>query len=358
MTVHAVTARDSLVPVSDAHDHDLRHHGDVDAEPGLEDFAVNVRGTRPPEWLRAILVDSLGRVGSYPSAEHDRAVREVVAARHGRHPDEVLLLAGAAEGFAMLPRLVRRRAAVIHPSFTEPEFALREAEVPTTRVILSRPYVLAAATVPEDADVVVVGNPTNPTSVLHPRRDVLAMRRPGRLVVVDEAFADTTPGEPESLAGESYPDVLVLRSLTKSFALAGLRCGYALGHPDVLARLTRGRAHWPLGTLQLDAVAACSSPEAVRRVERDAAVIADERAYLIDRLATVGVRPAARPSSSFVLVDVPDAERVRRGLRARGVAVRRCDTFPGLGDQLRLAVRDRGAVDRLVTAWHAVTLGP
>nr|WP_074921676.1 Rv2231c family pyridoxal phosphate-dependent protein CobC [Rhodococcus kroppenstedtii] len=356
--MHAVTVRDSLVPVSDAHDPDLRHHGDVDAEPGMEDFAVNVRGTRPPEWLRAILVDSLGRVGSYPSAEHDRAVREVVAARHGRHPDEVLLLAGAAEGFAMLPRLVRRRAAVIHPSFTEPEFALREAGVPTTRVILSRPYVLAAATVPEDADVVVVGNPTNPTSVLHPRRDVLAMRRPGRLVVVDEAFADTTPGEPESLAGESYPDVLVLRSLTKSFALAGLRCGYALGHPDVLARLTRGRAHWPLGTLQLDAVAACSSPEAVRRVERDAAVIADERTYLIDRLATVGVRSAAPPSSSFVLVDVPDAERVRRGLRARGVAVRRCDTFPGLGDQLRLAVRDRGAVDRLVTAWHAVTLGP
>ena len=90
----------------------------------------------------------------------------------------------------------------------------------------------------EDADLVIVGNPTNPTAVLHTREQLLALRRPGRILVIDEAFADSIPGEPESLAAEALPDVLVLRSLTKTWSLAGLRVGYALGSPDLLARLT------------------------------------------------------------------------------------------------------------------------
>ena len=56
-------------------------------------------------------------------------------------------------------------------------------------------------TIPDDADLVVVGNPTNPTSVVHTREQLLGLRRPGRILVVDEAFADSIPGEPESLAG-------------------------------------------------------------------------------------------------------------------------------------------------------------
>ena len=89
-------------------------------------------------------------------------------------------------------------AALIAPSFTEPEAALTAAGVPVHHVVLAPPFHLADAVVPEDADLVVVGNPTNPTSVLHTRDQILALRRPGRIVVVDEAFADAVPGEPES----------------------------------------------------------------------------------------------------------------------------------------------------------------
>ena len=156
--------------------------------------------------------------------------------------DEVALLAGAAEGFALLANLRPTLAAVIAPSFTEPDVALRAAGVRVQHVVLDPPFGLAGAQVPDDADLVVVGNPTNPTSVLHTREQILALRRPGRIVVVDEAFADSVPGEPESLADEPLPDVLVLRSLTKTWSLAGLRVGYALGAPDVLARLTAQRA--------------------------------------------------------------------------------------------------------------------
>ncbi len=335
----------------------LRHHGDVDARPGMVDFAVNVRGTAPPEWLRERLAGRLGELGRYPDGGEEAATRAAVAARHGRRTEEVLLLAGAAEGFAMLPRLGARLAAVIHPSFTEPELALREADVPVARVVLEPPYTLDAGLVPEQADLVVVGNPTNPTSVLHPAEALLALRRPGRIVVVDEAFADAVPGEPETLSGKDFPDVLVLRSLTKTWALAGLRCGYALGAPEVLARLNHGRPHWPLGSLQLEAIAATSAPAAVAETRRTAEAIAADRAAMIPRLRALGVavhEPAAGP---FLLIRVPDAELLRKRLADKGIAVRRGDTFPGLdAGCLRVAVRPAAEVDRLVAAIEDVGL--
>jgi histidinol-phosphate aminotransferase len=143
--------------------------------------------------------------------------------------------------------------------------------------------------VPDEADLVVVGNPTNPTSVLHPKDQILALRRPGRVVVVDEAFADAIPGEPESVAGLSLPDVLVLRSLTKTWSLAGLRVGYALGEPRVLERMIASRPHWPLGTLQLEAIAACSSPEAVAEGEAGARRLAALRLDMVAGFTAAGL---------------------------------------------------------------------
>ena len=75
---------------------DLRHHGDADAGPGLLDFAVNVQGEAPPGWLTDRLAAVLPELGRYPSAAHDARARDAVAARHGRHPDEVLLQASTA----------------------------------------------------------------------------------------------------------------------------------------------------------------------------------------------------------------------------------------------------------------------
>ncbi|MCU1644634.1 MAG: threonine-phosphate decarboxylase [Nocardia sp.] len=335
----------------------LRHHGDVEAYAGMIDFAVNVQGSAPPEWLRERLAGRLGELGRYPDAGEERAARAAVAARHGRRAEEVLLLAGAAEGFVLLPRLGSKLAAVIHPSFTEPELALREGGVPVARVVLEAPYTLDSAQVPEAADLVVVGNPTNPTSVLHPAESLRALRRPGRIVVVDEAFADAVPGEPESLAGESSSDVLVLRSLTKTWALAGLRCGYLLGDPALLARLNHGRPHWPLGTLQLEAITATSAPAAVAESQHQAEAIVMNRRAMIPRLCELGIDVHEPAQGPFLLIRVPDAELLRKKLADKGIAVRRGDTFPGLETGfLRLAVRPAGEVDRLVAAIREVGL--
>jgi histidinol-phosphate aminotransferase len=316
-----------------------RYHGDQAAEPGMLDFAVNVRHPQPPAWLVQRLAARLPDLARYPSAADVRAATQAVAVRHGRAADEVALLAGAAEGFALLPNLRPTLAAVIAPSFTEPAVALSAAGVDVRHVVLDRPFSLADAQVPEDADLVVVGNPTNPTSVLHTREQILALRRPGRIVVVDEAFADSIPDEPESLADEPLPDVLIVRSLTKTWSLAGLRVGYALGAPDVLARLTERRAHWPVGTLQLTAIAACCSPDAVAEAAADARRLAVLRTEMAAGLRSAGVEPLDG-RAPFVLFTVDDAELMRKHLHSKRITVRRCDTFVGLDERyLRAAVR-------------------
>ena len=316
-----------------------RYHGDQAVAPGMLDFAVNVRHAQPPEWLVQRLAARLPELARYPSLQEVHRAQDAAAERHCRTRDEVLPLAGAAEGFALLPNLRPARAVIVAPSFTEPAVALTAAGVPVQHVVLEPPFGLDGAHVPDDADLVVVGNPTNPTSVLHAREQLLALRRPGRILVVDEAFADSVPGEAESLAGDALPDVLVLRSLTKTWALAGLRVGYALGAPDVLARLTSQRAHWPVGTLQLTAVAACCGPRAVADAAAGALRLAELRAEMVAGLTSVGAE-VLDGRAPFVLFHTPDAVWVRNSLERKGIAIRRCDTFVGLDARyLRAAVR-------------------
>ena len=196
---------------------DLAHHGDRDALPGLVDLAVNVRAGAPPQWLQEGLRDRITQadLARYPDQAEAIAA---VARRHGRAEAEVLLTAGAAEAFVLIARAFDpTHAAVVHPQFTEPEVALRVAGHHVERVVLDEPFLLDPALVGEAATVVVIGNPTNPTSVLHPAEAIRSLRRPGRQVVVDEAFADCIPGEPESVAGDAdLAGLIVVRSLTKT----------------------------------------------------------------------------------------------------------------------------------------------
>lgn len=338
--------------------HDLRHHGDAEVRDdggSLVDLAVNVRADTPPAWLREHIAASLGGLAAYPDG---RAARAAVAARHGLPVERVLLTAGAAEAFVLLARALKvRRPVVVHPQFTEPEAALRDAGHSVGRVLLREEdgFRLGPAAVPEDADLVVIGNPTNPTSVLHPAEAVASLARPGRVLVVDEAFMDAVPGERESLAGRTdVPGLVVLRSLTKTWGLAGLRIGYVLAAPETVADLERAQPLWPVSTPALAAAEACVGPRAVAEAAHAAHRIAADRAHLLAglaRFAPAGLRVVEPAQGPFLLIRLERAATVRHRLRDLGYAVRRGDTFPGLDEEwLRLAVRDRATVDGFLRA--------
>jgi histidinol-phosphate aminotransferase len=330
---------------------DLEHHGDLEVGDGLVDLAVNVRAGTPPAWLVEEIAASLTDLAAYP--RQDAAVA-AVARRHDVSPDRVLLTAGAAEAFVLIARAFRpRHAVVVHPQFTEPEAALRSAGHVVDRVVL-RPedgFVLDPRDVPSDADLVVIGNPTNPTSVLHSADDLRELARPDRILVVDEAFMDAVPGEPESLAGASIPGLVVIRSLTKTWGLAGLRVGYVLAAAGLIEQLAAVQPHWPVSTPALSAAIACSNERALAEAARTAIDIERDRAYLLNGLAPVSTYGV--PRGPFVLVQVADGVVLRECLRERGFAVRRGDTFPGLGpDWLRIAVRPADVTDGFVKVWR------
>ncbi|MFM9367141.1 Rv2231c family pyridoxal phosphate-dependent protein CobC [Streptomyces sp. Da 82-17] len=350
------TDQDAAPGSPSAPSHDLRHHGDAEVRDDgaeLTDLAVNVRTNTPPSWLREHIAGSLGSLAAYPDG---RDARAAVARRHGLAPERVLLTAGAAEAFVLLARALRaERPVVVHPQFTEPEAALRDAGHEVRRVLLRAEdgFRLDPALVPEDADLVVVGNPTNPTSVLHPAALLAELARPGRTLVVDEAFMDAVPDEREALAGRTdVPGLVVLRSLTKTWGLAGLRIGYVLAAPETIAALERAQPLWPVSTPALAAAEACMTPRALAEADAAARTIAADRAHLLAGLAEfeeVTAVPGAE--GPFVLIQVARAAAVRARLRDLGFAVRRGDTFPGLDDTwLRLAVRDRTTTGRLLQA--------
>lgn len=347
---------------------DLRHHGDAEVRgaANLTDLAVNVRANTPPAWLKRHLAASLDGLAAYPDG---RAARAAVAARHGVAPDRVLLTSGAAEAFVLIARALKvRQPVVVHPQFTEPEAALRDAGHVVGRVLLreAEGFRLAGASpgaqVPEGADLVVIGNPTNPTSVLHPSASISELARPGRTLVVDEAFMDAVPGEREALAGRTdIPGLVVLRSLTKTWGIAGLRIGYVLSDPETIATLAAAQPLWPVSSPALAAAEACVAPAALTEAAAAAEQIAADRAYLLGglrELAPYGVRAVEAAEGPFVLLRAPEAPALRERLRERGFALRRGDTFPGLGvEWLRVAVRDRGTTDRLLGALRSVLKG-
>jgi histidinol-phosphate aminotransferase len=328
-------------------------HGDAWARGARADHAVNVATGGPPDWLRALMRSELdGALSAYPD---ETAATAAIAHRHGRDPAEVVLLNGAAHGFTLIAEtLDARRPAVVHPQFTEPDRAMAARDAAVDHVLLSDPYTLDPAAIPDEADLVVIGNPTNPTGVLHPRTAIKAIMKSGRTVVVDEAFMDFVPGEPESLASSKDEGLIVLRSLTKILAVPGLRVGYLLAAPALAQRLRDRRQAWPVNGLALAAArAAADHPQRLhataQRAQADRAAL---HAAITAALPDVRVHDGA---ANFLLVELgpgQDATALAHTLReCDGIAVRPATTFPGLTERhLRLTARGGEADTQLVAA--------
>lgn len=361
----AETATETVTePVTEKLDgFDLWHHGDTEARGVEVDFAVNVVSPYPPDFVVSAMNNALARIAEYPD---ERAAHAQLAAHLGVAPDSLLLVNGVAEAFTLIAAMRPWTApAVVHPQFTEPEAALRAAGHAPHRVILSpeSDFSLGSAAVPEAADLMMVGNPTNPTSRLHPADRLLELCVPGRLLVVDEAFIDVTPDSgPLVATGESLlplaatrRGILVLRSLTKTFGLAGIRAGYVVGHPAEIACLARLRPPWSVNSLALAAVQAIATRPGDAYVATMASLLEERRPEQVAGLAQRGFQVVPGSAGPFLLARHPRAATIRRELRDRGVAVRRGDTFPGLdGTWVRLALRGAKERARLFEALDAI----
>ncbi|MFN7230108.1 MAG: pyridoxal phosphate-dependent aminotransferase [Synechococcaceae cyanobacterium] len=330
----------------------------------LLDASASLVPFGPPPGLRLRLAFGPG-LRDYPDRQH-LALRQAIARHHGLEPEQVLPGNGAAELFTW----VARDAAGVGPSLLpSPGFADYRRALACWGASW-RPLPLALhwpAACPQpfpepgagDGAVVWITNPHNPTGQLWSRRSLLPLLERFALVIADEAFLPLVPaGEQQSLIPllDQHPNLVVIRSLTKLHAIAGLRLGYALARPERLRRWAAWRDPWPLNGL---AAAAGEQLIADRRwCRRVQHWLAREGPWLQQRLATLpGLTPLPSAANFLLLRGATSLEPLRQALERRHrILVRDCRSFEGLDDHwLRLAVLDRPGNRRLLRALRLET---
>jgi L-threonine-O-3-phosphate decarboxylase len=321
---------------------------------GLLDFSVNKNPLgASPRALRALaLVDP----SAYPDPRCLR-LRAGLAAAHDVPPEEVLPGNGSVELIWLLAQVYLAPgdvALVVGPTFGEYEAAARQAGAGVTRadaqeVDAFRPDPARIAdTIRRAAPrLVYLCNPNNPTGQALEAGEVrqLLDALGDGLLVVDEAYVELADGV-ESVAPLRGDDrrLVVLRSLTKSHGLAGLRLGYLLADRAVTESLGSARPPWSVSSFaQAAGVAALGDEE---HVERGRQLARRARAWLVDRLERLGLH-CVPTRTSYWLVRVGDGRRVREELLRRGILVRDTRSF-GLPAYIRVAARPIEECERLL----------
>lgn len=337
------------------------------AHEDLLDFSLDINPLGFPPGLRALILEHLEDLQRYPDPGA-RALREAIAASDQVPVEAVLPGNGSSELISLLVRLrAFRKALVVVPTFTEYEWALEPLGIEPACVTTQEADGFQLATsrafwepLLRDVELVFLCNPNNPTGAALAKERVLELARwcrdAGAILVVDEAYVEFTE-RPEALS--VLPDalelghVIVLRSLTKPFAIPGLRLGYAVAPPDAVETLRALQPAWPLNALAL-----AVGPrlfEATGYLLKTRQAIAEWRTQLAASLqALEGLVPL--PSvTNFLLCKLTRPEIPASGLAQqlarRGLLIRACDDFTGLeaGRFIRLAVRRPEDNARLVT---------
>jgi len=347
----------------------VRSHGGS-PPPCCHDFSAPFNPLGPPPWLGDVLEECVGRREHlrYPGHGYEE-LREAIALFHGAEPGEVVVSNGAAEALALLPLLLRaRRLVVVEPGFGDHAVQTPAAGLELARVAMARDpgggFVLDAkglVRMAGEGAVAVLSRPSNPTGYLAPRDLVLdAARRlaaEGSWLVVDEAFIDLSPGARPLEPGDG---LIVVRSLTKTFASPGLRLGYVYAERRLARRLDAARQPWPVGGLEACVYAGLLvDPRSRGYVQRGRRVVEVEAERIRRVVERMGLR-AYPTRAPFILVEHPQLPHpaMQEKLVAHGVYVRDASSFYGLGPGYsRVSIRTPGENDVLLRAMERALQG-
>jgi len=347
------------------HDHLLAHrHGDRSGDRLASaislDFSVNLAPIEPP--LQELFSTTIP-FASYPSMD-GHSVRELYAARFGLERQCVLATNGAIEGLYLIPRaLGLKRVLVPQPSFFDYGRACRLAGaevVPLTLELSSGfafPDIDTVASALEGCDALIAGSPNNPTGTLIPKELILALacRFPDKLFIIDEAFIQFTEAFPSnSLMTEikAFRNIAVVHSLTKFYAIAGLRLGAVIAHPSMIRRLFGHKEPWTINaiaeraaTLLLD----CGDFE-----ERVRAIVAEGRRQFSEGLAGNPAIKLYGGAANFLFASVDETvglDFLQGFLAERGILVRDCSNFDSIDPTFfRFCIRMPMENRRLISA--------
>ncbi|MBE6074757.1 MAG: threonine-phosphate decarboxylase [Selenomonas ruminantium] len=331
---------------------------------GWLDFSANINPAGLAPSVREALLASVDDVIRYPDPEA-KELKAALAERYNVPAAQLVLGNGAAELFYLFLQTIRpRRVLLPVPSFSEYERAALAARCKISFFALSAgndfrfdwEELLAVLPV---TDCVILGNPNNPTGTLVTRNELVRLleeiKDGTQWLVVDESFLDFLLFDSRYTVRDlvaEYPRLFVVQSLTKFYALPGLRLGFGVAEENLAARLNAGKDVWNVNLLAQRAGVAALMDTEYQQKSRQQLIEEMQRLHKgIDGLHGIKAFP---PSVNFMLLDVSgtglNSSEFTAKLQARGILVRDCANYTGIEDDcyVRIAIRQPEENDRLL----------
>ncbi|MGM0836401.1 MAG: threonine-phosphate decarboxylase CobD [Bacillota bacterium] len=341
----------------------------LDKEKTILDFSANLNPLGPPAWLKEELYNQYESLTHYPDPSYSRSAASL-AEHEGVNAGEVLLTNGGAEAIFLAAKYFEgKKALILQPTFVEYERACKHYHIETEDIGLMREdgFALPLDLVLENLskkDVLFLCRPNNPTGTVVPEKQIRALLDEGlktnTYMVVDEAFVDFNPDLSLSPLVSSYPNLILLRSLTKMYTIPGIRLGYIMGNSRVIERLKEEQIPWSINAWA-DAI--------VPKLLEDKGFVNQTKLWLIEQsrtvrssLASLGFYVSPSQANFYLLQDSQHPQQTDdlfRYLFHHGVLARHTHNFKGLeGDFLRLAIRSEEENAKLVSVlqkWRIAT---
>lgn len=334
------------------------------------DFSASINPLGSPHSAIAAIQAHLEALRAYPDPEYHQ-LRAALGKVHQLPPDWILPGNGSAELLTWAAFDLSKLAVtcLVTPAFGDYGRALRAFETKVRECPLQQDemgrmkdeLIPSSFRLPKLSPAIsglLLNNPHNPTGCLFSRETILPYLEQFALIVVDEAFMDfLLPDQEQSLIPwvQQYPNLVILRSLTKFYSLPGLRLGYCVAHPDRLRRWQALRDPWPVNTLA--AAAGVAAVQDTDFQQQTWAWLAQAKPQLVDGLAQLpGLQPYPS-AANFLLVqsEQPSSLVQEKLLKHSKILIRDCLSFPELGDRyFRVAVRSLADNQRLLNGLSAI----
>jgi threonine-phosphate decarboxylase len=328
----------------------------------LLDFSANINPLGFPAGVPGAVQAALVNLVHYP----DRRCLELrgdLAAYHSLSIDDILVGNGSTELIYLVVRALKPdRALIVAPAFSVYQEALDAASVPYDFHLTSESGLFTLERLPETpgAELIFLANPASPSGALISPDRLLswleAWDAAGVFVALDEAFIDFAEEASLKASLKRFPRLIILRSFTKFFAIPGLRLGYLLAAPELIARCAAMQEPWSVSNLAQAVGRACLQDRDYMTQTR--ALVREERQHLLQGLQALPGLTAFPGEANYLLAKLTlpgwTARTLRERLLPRGIIIRDASNFKGLDERyIRVAVRRREDNDRLLEALDA-----
>ncbi len=317
-------------------------------EDEILDFSANINPLGLPEWFRSVVSASLSKIVHYPDPDCTELV-EAIAAKYEVSKDQVIVGNGSTEILHLIPRALQAdRALVPVPSYADYAAGSAAAGLEIATFLLQendgfRLDLSALTKHLRGREIVFLCQPNNPTGLLFDADELrrTATANPATIFVIDEAFGPFVQ-KLDSLTRNRPENVIVLLSLTKIYAVPGLRLGCAIAGREAISSLRGIQPTWSVGAIaQAVGLAALRDTEYVAESRR---YVAEQRRTIVRELESIPNITVFPGEANFLLLRIDrndlDAKTLARRMLADGIAIRVCDNFVGLDHRFfRIAVR-------------------